>query len=88
MNNIHFALQRPVIDNEHEAYLKTHLIFLEQPRPPATGKDYVDRHADIIARKINELGGMEDTIARMEQSLSKNEVKSFRKKQVLASMSV
>ncbi len=29
---------------------------------------------------------MEDTIGRMEDSLSKNEVKSFKKKQVLASM--
>jgi len=28
MNNIRFALQRPVIDNEHESYLKTQLIFL------------------------------------------------------------
>ena len=29
---------------------------------------------------------MEDTIGRMEDSLSKNEVKGFRKKQVLAMM--
>ena len=29
---------------------------------------------------------MEDTIGRMEDSLSKNEVKNFRKKQILASM--
>lgn len=32
------------------------------------------------------MGGMEDTIGRMEDSLSKNEVKSFKKKQVLANM--
>jgi hypothetical protein len=35
MNNIRFALQRPVVDNEHESYLKTQLIFLEQPRGPS-----------------------------------------------------
>lgn len=29
---------------------------------------------------------MEDTIGRMEDSLSRNEVKSFRKKQILANM--
>lgn len=89
MNNIRLALQRPVIDNEHECYLKTQLIFLEQPKAGSTlnSKEYFDKHTDIIARKINELGGMEDTIGKMEESLSKNEVKSFKKKQVLSSMS-
>lgn len=73
MNSIKFALQRPVIDNEHDSYLKTQLIFLEQPRGtnPNT-KDYFDKHTDMIAKKINELGGMEDTIGRMEESLSRN----------------
>lgn len=73
MNNIRFAIQRPVIDNEHDSYLKTQLIFLEQPKgsTPNT-KEYFDRHTDLIAKKINDLGGMEDTIGRMESSLSKN----------------
>lgn len=87
MNNISFAIQRPVIDNEHDSYLKTQLIFLEQPRGSSVNtKEYFDKHTDLIAKKINELGGMEDTIGRMEDTLSKNEVKSFKKKQVLAKM--
>lgn len=88
MNNIHFAIQRPVVDNEHETYLKTQLILLEQPKGSNSHtKEYFDRHTDVVAKKINELGGMEDTIGRMENSLSTHEVKSFKKKQVLAGMS-
>jgi hypothetical protein len=63
-------------------------MFLEQPKiggNPNT-QEYFDKHTDLIAKKINELGGMEDTIGRMEDSLSKNEVKNFKKKQILAQM--
>jgi hypothetical protein len=28
-------------------------------------KEYFDKHTDLIAKKINELGGMEDTIGSM-----------------------
>jgi hypothetical protein len=67
MGGVRLALQRPVIDSEHDSYLKTQLIFLEQPRGPALkAQEYFDKHADLIAKKINELGGMEDTIGRME----------------------
>jgi hypothetical protein len=73
MAGVRLALQRPVIDNEHDSYLKTQLIFLEQPRGSTlNAKEYYDKHADMIAKKINELGGMEDTIGRMEDSLSRN----------------
>jgi hypothetical protein len=59
MNSINFAIQRPVIDSEHDNYLKTQLIFLEQPRTEAlNAKEYFDKHTDIVAKKINELGGM------------------------------
>jgi len=58
---------------------------LEQPKGSTINtKEYFDKHTDLIAKKINELGGMEDTIGCMEDSLSKNEVKSFKKKLVLA----
>jgi hypothetical protein len=73
MTGVRLALQRPVIDNEHDSYLRTQLIFLEQPKGNTlNSKQYFDRHADLIAKKINELGGIEDTIGRMEESLSKN----------------
>lgn len=59
MNTVRFALQRPVIDSEHDSYLKTQLIFLEQPKGTTLNtKEYFDRHTDLIAKKINELGGM------------------------------
>jgi len=29
---------RPVIDNEHEAYIKTHLTFLDRPNPSSNNK--------------------------------------------------
>lgn len=87
MGGVRLALQRPVIDNEHDSYLKTQLIFLEQPKGDLNAKEYFDKHADMIAKKINELGGIEDTIGRMEDSLSRNEVRGFKKKQVLANMS-
>lgn len=68
---------RPVIDNEHEAYLKTQLIFLQKPKNlkgknDITTKQYYDKHSDQITKKIQELGGMEDTLGRMEDTLSKN----------------
>ena len=40
-------------------------------------KEYYDKHAEVVAKKINEIGGMEDTVANMEDSLSKNELKNF-----------
>ena len=66
--------------------LDNFFILEKQPKETANKKEYFDKHTDNIAKKINEMGGMEDTIGRMEDSLSKNEVKSFKKKQVLANM--
>ena len=66
MTTVKFSLQRPVIDNEHDSYLKTQLIFLEQPKGESVNtKDYFDKHSENIAKKINELGGIEDTISYM-----------------------
>lgn len=84
MNTVSFALQRPVIDSEHDSYLRTQLIFLEQPRNDLNAKDYFDKHTDLIAKKIKETGGLEDTVARMEESLSANEIRSLKKHQLLA----
>jgi hypothetical protein len=57
---------RPVVDNEHEGYLKTQLIFLEKPKGTnMTEKQYYDKHSGQIVQKIEELGGMEDTLGRM-----------------------
>jgi hypothetical protein len=71
MNPTRFAQERPVIDNEHEAYLKTHLTFLGQPK--ARGRSEVfDKNSETIARKISEIGGIEDTIGPMENSLNIN----------------
>ena len=33
-------------------------------------KEYYDKHAEVVAKKINEIGGMEDTVANMEDSLT------------------
>jgi len=39
MNSVHFSIQRPVIDNEHDSYLKTQLIFLEKPKAPGSSSN-------------------------------------------------
>ena len=64
---------RPVIENEHDSYMKTHLMFMEKPKntgPSSSDakmlqKQYYDKHIDTVTRKIEELGGMEDTVAKM-----------------------
>jgi hypothetical protein len=43
-------------------YIKTHLTFLDKPKPSSNNKDYSNKHTEIIAKKIAELGGIEDTI--------------------------
>jgi hypothetical protein len=59
MNPTQYAKQRPVIDSEHDGYLKTHLVFLEQPNTASGSKrDYFSRQTDNIAKKITELGGI------------------------------
>lgn len=39
MNPTRFAQERPVIENEHDAYLRTHLTFLGQPGARKGGKN-------------------------------------------------
>jgi hypothetical protein len=60
MTKTQFAQQRPVIDNEHDAYLITHLTFLNKPN--AKTAPYYTKFADTVTSKIVELGGIEDTI--------------------------
>ena len=45
----------PVIDNEHDSYLKTHLMFLEKPNAgkKLNEKEYFDKHIDSVTKKIN-----------------------------------
>ena len=81
---------RPVIENEHDSYMKTHLMFMEKPKNTGPSsdsrliqKEYYDKHIDTVTRKIEELGGMEDTVAKMEGSLAKNEIKNFRKRSLI-----
>lgn len=45
-----------------------------------TEKEYYDKHTDSVAKKINEIGGMEDTVGCMEQSLARNEIRNFGKR--------
>lgn len=52
---------------------------------PVTGdkiaeKEYYNKHTESIAKKINEIGGMEDTIGSMEESLARNEIRNFSKR--------
>jgi hypothetical protein len=56
MNKTKFADQRPVIDNEHDAYLKTHLTFLNKPHAKTT--PYYTKFADTVTTKLVELGGI------------------------------
>lgn len=46
---------QPVVDNEHESYLKTQLIYMEKPLAgkKITEKEYYDKHTESVARKIN-----------------------------------
>lgn len=45
-----FAEQRPVIDNEHDSYLKTHLTFLNKPKGKAA--PYYTKFTDTVTSKI------------------------------------
>ena len=58
MNQRNFAPTRPVLENEHDIYVKTHLTFLDRPNPSSDNKEYTNRFTDVIAKKINELGGI------------------------------
>jgi hypothetical protein len=47
-------LQKPVVDNEHEGYLKTQLIFLEKPNNKnISQKQYYEKYYDTITKKID-----------------------------------
>ena len=44
---------RPVLDNEHDAYIKTQLTFLDKTNPsPSKNKDFSSKFTDGIAKKI------------------------------------
>jgi hypothetical protein len=59
MTPTRFAQERPVIENEHDAYLRTHLTFLGQPGAKKGSKnDGFDKSSEVIARKIMEIGGI------------------------------
>ena len=70
-----FAEQRPVIENQHDSYLKTHLTFLDNPNSTLKTKSYYSKQNNVIANKIMEIGGIEDTIGPIEASLNLNEIK-------------
>lgn len=53
---------KPSIDNEHEEYLKTQLMFLEKPKTLNESITYHNKKLKNVATKIEELGGIEDTI--------------------------
>ena len=79
MNPTKFAQQRPVIDNQHDSYLKTHLTFLNKPK--AKTSHYYTKFADTVTSKIVEMGGIEDTISPIEQSLKTNEIRNLKKRE-------
>lgn len=44
---------KPVIDNEHDSYLKTQLIYMQKMKSSKVeDKEYYDKHMDKTARKI------------------------------------
>ena len=48
-------------------------MFLDRPQNSKPNeKQFFDKHLDSVTKKLNEIGGMEDTIKNMEESLSKN----------------
>lgn len=44
---------RPVIDNQHDVYVKTHLTFLDKPNSSSKNEEYSNRFTNVIAKKIN-----------------------------------
>jgi hypothetical protein len=77
-------VERPVVDNEHDAFLKTQLTFLQPMASSKVSKDFADKFSDNISKKIYEIGGIEDTIEPMERSLTINELSNARNKQTIS----
>jgi hypothetical protein len=60
------------------------LIFLEKPaNKRISEKQYYEKHYDTITNKIEELGGMEDTLSKMEETLKKNEMSNAKQRETL-----
>lgn len=59
-------------------------MFLEKPNNQKINqKQYYEKHYDTITQKIEELGGMEDTLSRMEDTLKSNEISNVKNKSIL-----
>ena len=74
ISKLYLSKKKPVIDNEHDSYMKTQLIYMQKMKNEykIEEKDFYDKHMDKTAKKINEIGGIEDTIGNMEDSLRRN----------------
>lgn len=61
-------------------------MYLDKPKSgkKVNEKQYYDKHVDTITKKIKEIGGMEDTVGSMEESLGKYELRNFKKRAVYA----
>ena len=59
-------------------------MYLDKPKSgkKVNEKEYYDKHVDTITRKIKEIGGMDDTVGSMEESLGKYELRNFKKRAV------
>jgi len=59
-------------------------MFLEKPNNQKINqKQYYEKHYDTIIQKIEELGGMEDTLSRMEDTLKSYEISNVKNKSIL-----
>lgn len=59
-------------------------MFLQKPKGGTSPtKEYYDKTIDGITKKISEIGGIEDTIGKMQESLTKHEVKNFKKRSII-----
>jgi hypothetical protein len=60
---------------------------LEKPNNSKVAqKNYYDKHYETITQQIDQLGGIEDTLSKMEDTLKNNEIVNLKNRSLLNSI--
>jgi hypothetical protein len=60
---------------------------LEKPNNSKVAhKNYYEKHYETITQQIDQLGGIEDTLSKMEETLKKNEIVNLKNRSLFSSI--